>query len=231
MLDVHPPHEATHSWTDFFIHIATIVVGLILAVGLEQSVEAVHHHHQRRELEQALYADTEKAVRESAIAAADNQQLIHYLDVRIAQVEAALDSNHPPTALLPRPVITDYDSPDDPTWKAAKSSGLTELFSPDDIKAYSETDALVAINTNAYFAAVATWEKRTQFEWKFERNGATAPDFAHATRQNVEDYLDLLLAEKSAYTSYNAWTKFLHGAESSILSGERNLARIQQAER
>lgn len=28
MLDVHPPHEATHTWTDFFIHIATIVVGL-----------------------------------------------------------------------------------------------------------------------------------------------------------------------------------------------------------
>jgi len=24
MLDVHPPHEAAHSWKDFFIHIATI---------------------------------------------------------------------------------------------------------------------------------------------------------------------------------------------------------------
>ena len=25
MLDVHPPHEAAHTWKDFFIHIATIV--------------------------------------------------------------------------------------------------------------------------------------------------------------------------------------------------------------
>ena len=46
MLDVHPPHEATHTWKDFFIHIATIVVGLLIAVGLEQSVEHIHHRHQ-----------------------------------------------------------------------------------------------------------------------------------------------------------------------------------------
>ena len=28
MLDVQPPHESTHTWKDFFIHIATLVVGL-----------------------------------------------------------------------------------------------------------------------------------------------------------------------------------------------------------
>ena len=39
MLDVHPPHEAAHSWKDFFIHIATIVVGLLIAVSFEQTVE------------------------------------------------------------------------------------------------------------------------------------------------------------------------------------------------
>jgi hypothetical protein len=46
MLDVHPPHHPTHTWKDFFIHIATIVVGLIIAVGLEQTVEFFHHRHQ-----------------------------------------------------------------------------------------------------------------------------------------------------------------------------------------
>jgi hypothetical protein len=43
MLDVHPPHEAAHSWRDFFIHIATSVVGLLIAIGLEQTVEHFHH--------------------------------------------------------------------------------------------------------------------------------------------------------------------------------------------
>jgi hypothetical protein len=31
MLDVHPPHESIHTWRSFFIHIATIVVGLLIA--------------------------------------------------------------------------------------------------------------------------------------------------------------------------------------------------------
>ena len=55
MLDVHPPHASTHTWRDFFIHIATIVIGLLIAVGLEQTVEYVHHLHQRHELEQNLH--------------------------------------------------------------------------------------------------------------------------------------------------------------------------------
>ena len=28
MLDVHAPHEVPHTWKGFFIHIATIVIGL-----------------------------------------------------------------------------------------------------------------------------------------------------------------------------------------------------------
>jgi inner membrane protein involved in colicin E2 resistance len=31
MLDVHPPHEAAHTWKDFLIHIATIVYGLLIS--------------------------------------------------------------------------------------------------------------------------------------------------------------------------------------------------------
>jgi hypothetical protein len=49
MLDVHAPHETVHTWKDFFIHIATIVIGLLIAVGLEQTVEFFHHRHQARE--------------------------------------------------------------------------------------------------------------------------------------------------------------------------------------
>jgi len=57
MLDVHPPHQAAHTWKDFFIHIATITVGLLIAIGLEQTVEAIHHNHQRHQLEANLHAE------------------------------------------------------------------------------------------------------------------------------------------------------------------------------
>lgn len=57
MLDVHPPHEAAHTWKDFFIHIATIVIGLLIAVGLEQTVEYIHHRTIGTEAREQLLAE------------------------------------------------------------------------------------------------------------------------------------------------------------------------------
>lgn len=59
MIDVHAPHEATHTWKDFFIHIATIVVGLLIAIGLEQTVEAVHRHIERRDVVESLMTEAD----------------------------------------------------------------------------------------------------------------------------------------------------------------------------
>jgi hypothetical protein len=52
VLEAHAPHEPIHSWKGFLIHIASIAIGLLLALGLEQTVEALHHAHQRSDLEQ-----------------------------------------------------------------------------------------------------------------------------------------------------------------------------------
>src|ERR1700733_4715963 len=57
MLDVHPAHHAASSWKEFFIHIATIVLGLLIAVGLEQTVEYFHHQHQLHDGRQGILAD------------------------------------------------------------------------------------------------------------------------------------------------------------------------------
>jgi hypothetical protein len=54
MLDVHPAHHAASTWRDFFIHIATIVLGLLIAIGLEQTVEHIHHNRQVAETREAL---------------------------------------------------------------------------------------------------------------------------------------------------------------------------------
>jgi hypothetical protein len=39
--------QSGRSWKSFFIHIATICIGLSIAVGLEQSVEASRRQHER----------------------------------------------------------------------------------------------------------------------------------------------------------------------------------------
>jgi hypothetical protein len=59
MLDVHPPHHSPNTWRDFFIHIATIVVGLLIAIGLEQTVEFFHHRHELKQAREELRVEVE----------------------------------------------------------------------------------------------------------------------------------------------------------------------------
>ncbi len=98
MLDVHPPHSPTHTWKDFFIHIATIVVGLLIAVGLEQTVEYVHHAHQRGELLEDLQREAEYnlAACEGNLPYFD-QHLGWLLKVKLAVDQYRVDRSGPST--------------------------------------------------------------------------------------------------------------------------------------
>jgi len=135
MLDVHAPHESVHTWKDFFIHIATIVVGLIIAVGLEQTVEALHHHHQRHQLDEDLRTE-----------ALNNQKVIAR-DLRMQDIEpwfveaekAATDVSQQPRVhftLAPPPCVPGsvgtaavrYFAPSEAVWTAARESGLVVLL-------------------------------------------------------------------------------------------------------
>jgi hypothetical protein len=44
ILDVHAPHHPIGGWKDFFVHLVTITVGLLIAVGIEGCVE-LHREH------------------------------------------------------------------------------------------------------------------------------------------------------------------------------------------
>jgi hypothetical protein len=66
MIDIHDAHHAASTWREFFIHIATIVLGLIIAVGLEQGVEYVHESYKLRETRQLLKDEREEAHRSFA---------------------------------------------------------------------------------------------------------------------------------------------------------------------
>jgi hypothetical protein len=59
VLDVHPPHGPTHGWRDFFLHLVTITIGLLIALSLEGCVEWQHHRHLVHEAEAGLHAEIE----------------------------------------------------------------------------------------------------------------------------------------------------------------------------
>jgi hypothetical protein len=82
MLDVHPPHESVHTWKDFLIHMSAICLGLLIAIGLEQSVEYIHHRHQREKLQSELHDES-----------LTNRRLIHYDYDSINQVRRNIRRN------------------------------------------------------------------------------------------------------------------------------------------
>src|SRR5215472_6972501 len=53
-MEVHPPDHPIFTWKQFLIHMTTVCLGLLIALGLEQGVEALHRHHQRDQLEADL---------------------------------------------------------------------------------------------------------------------------------------------------------------------------------
>lgn len=138
MLDVHAPHEGIHSWRSFFIHVATICVGLLIAVGLEQTVEHIHHRHQLNECREALKAEQQ-----------DNRRVMDYRLKEFRRYTKVLQGNladfiylqqHPGTPMdkLPEPLswsaiqIAAYTS----AWSSAKLGNMTALMTPAELHEY-----------------------------------------------------------------------------------------------
>ncbi len=71
MIDVHPPHEPIHGWRDFFLHLATITIGLLIALSLEGCVEWQHHRHLVHEAEASLHTEIKSNERRLASVLAD----------------------------------------------------------------------------------------------------------------------------------------------------------------
>ena len=233
MLDVHVPHH-TNTWRDFFIHIATICVGLLIAVSLEQTVEAVNHHQQRKQLLVSLDHDTRATLRDADFAAAERLRRMQWNEARIEQVQTALASH---TSLAPAaPQKSAFITiPADPTWEAARASGMiTAIFA-------GRNRCLQRSRFRCHVGRARprydTEEKCFTLigaisEKRYESANADAKGRLQAPNRpaDLQTYLDLLLAEQSAIERARFMTAVIRGAEYAILEGLRDHARIEERE-
>jgi hypothetical protein len=136
MLDVHPPHEAAHTWKDFFIHVGTICVGLLIAIGLEQTVEYFHHRHQLKEVRAQLAEERELDARILDYDKAMYQQMDAELatDAALLQSRAAGDK----TPLAGKLHYKWFGlALQDGGWQSAKQSSAIALMPENDLLVYS----------------------------------------------------------------------------------------------
>ena len=90
MLDVHAPHEPIHGWRDFFIHLATITIGLLIALSLERCVEWQHHRHLAHQTKVSLGNEIRGNAKEVEGALGDVDKMLNQLKGDVAVLNTIL---------------------------------------------------------------------------------------------------------------------------------------------
>jgi hypothetical protein len=97
-MEIHRP-KAAHSWREFLIEIGTIVIGILIALSLEQAIDALHERSLAREAKEAI--DAEMQVDVDRIAA--HQAVQPCIAKRLNQINGLLsfwaDGKAPPSGL------------------------------------------------------------------------------------------------------------------------------------
>jgi hypothetical protein len=134
MLDVHAPHERVHGTKDFFVHLFTITIGLLIALSLEGLVEWRHHRNLVHEASAGLRSEIDQ-----------NTARIGSLRQQISAQQKELDQNlnalqvlrvhpeqHASTSFTFR-----LQGFEDTAWKTAQATGAFAYMSYQDAREYS----------------------------------------------------------------------------------------------
>jgi len=201
MLDVHPPHHAANTWRDFFIHIATIVVGLLIAIGLEQTVEYFHHRIEIRDTREALRREKEENRKRFAVNTTyfrweaaelkNNLGVLAFLQQHPGTVEEKLPGvlrwgfGHAPIAEL--------------SWKNAQQTQVLTLMPPEEAEKYAAFYDLLDVTDK---------DERNAYE-AVSRASSYAnvdPNPSHLTPAQLAAEIDLI---KDAMTATQIWAAHL----------------------
>jgi len=230
MIDIHPPQHAPMTRREFFTHLFIVVLGILIAIGLEQTVELIHEHHQRIELREGVITDARLYLRDvDENRDADTRQ-VEDLTARIQQVRETISFDHPlaPPAYRPAfPIETIRLG----NLAAAKSSGLIHLLSEDEINSFAEAEVAVikseALKEHAQEAAT----KRVAFEQRFQTGFPSGSfDFSHIAPAQLDEYLGLLIEERVRRTETLAYLELMHRSALAYLDGQRDLEKLRAAE-
>ncbi len=137
MLDVHPPHEPVHGWRDFLLHILTITIGLLIALGLEGCVEWQHHRHLVHEAEASLHAEIEnnaKGLPDTLAALHKNQADLKH-DVEVLKY---IIKNHKAPEHSTMSISFGIRTFDDVSWKTAQSTTALSYMPYSQAEEYSD---------------------------------------------------------------------------------------------
>jgi len=162
MLDVHAPHQAVHTWKDFLVHIAAITIGLLIALGLEATVEWLHHRHQAQQALELLKqeVDQNRLVLKSAMQSNEVEERNHHEDLAVLRRLRA-GSLEPNDHIV---YVRGYESLGSSAWKIVHESNAAAYLSFELIRRYENIyDSQTIINETANAVYVKLQEATSVF--------------------------------------------------------------------
>jgi hypothetical protein len=137
VLDVHPPTEPVHGWRDFFIHLVTITIGLMIALSLEGLVEWRHHKALVHEAQASLQVEIDANARETQKALNDVDAGQKQLAEDVVILQKIIDNPKAPN--LGTPKIQFYlPTFNDVSWETAKATGALSYMPYGEAHNYSD---------------------------------------------------------------------------------------------
>jgi hypothetical protein len=152
-MDVHPPHEPIHTKRDFFLHLFTITIGLLIALSLEGLVEYMHHRHIVTEARENIRQEIENN-HEAA-----QQDLVHIqkaLDATDADLKTIRMIRDQPKSIkkIGLDYTLNFNQPDDAAWKTARETGALGYMPYKEVQDYSSLYTVQNIVNDAAVAAL-----------------------------------------------------------------------------
>ena len=136
MLDVHAPEHGINGARDFFLHLFTITIGLLIALGLEAGVEAIHHRHQREEAETLVRREIQNNLNKLQDGAPQAIAELHQMSRVLQTLEARAQSQ--PGALNEKDFIFHEAPIQDAAWRTAASTGALTLMNYAEVERFSD---------------------------------------------------------------------------------------------
>jgi hypothetical protein len=234
--EAHAPHEPIHNWRGFLTHIATVTIGLLIAIALEQSVESLHHLLQRHQLQHDLREE------------ANRNRGILMTDLRLASetdwfrsVLAATKSlpaggqfaiNLPPMPCIPGTigangmdavVQTKYFAPSDAVWVTARDAGLIIRLPVDEARMYARLVHNYALQQTARDRLATACERIDSLHTRYASTAADKKgDVWELNREQANEIADAAAVADSALRGLMWRTDWNLKFEQGILRGAKN---------
>jgi hypothetical protein len=227
-MDVHLPEDSLHTWTQFWIHLGTITVGLLIALGLEQGFEWVHRVHERHALLRELHDEGEH-----------NQATLQMDFARMATLKRSLVGWHrgvdeaiakggglsdPPGQSTSTGTVA---LPSEAMWDSARASGRVGLLSDEQTAVYSflyqQEERLKAQEKDWTTVSVEKQELERRFELSFEDKGEDGvPDFSKMSVDDLKNYSAVLNREIAEIDEMATMLHYFDSVNRAVLDGARS---------